>query len=137
MDISGSAHMFDQFAPRLAANYHVYGITRRGSGFSSAPFAGYTADRLGDDVLAVLDALHLDKPILVGLSLGGEELSSIGSRFPQRVAELVYPEAGYGYAYSPPSGGLEIDAAARPPRAAPPTRVTWCSSRTRRMCFGR
>jgi non-heme chloroperoxidase len=109
--LGSDAHVFDQFAPKLAANYHVYGITRRGFGLSSAPYTGYSADRLGDDVVAVLDALHLDKPILVGHSLGGEELSSIGSRFPQRVAGLVYLEAGYGYAYCPPSGGLNIYAA--------------------------
>jgi non-heme chloroperoxidase len=109
--LGGSAHVFDDFAPKLAAHYHVYGITRRGFGASSAPYTGYTADRLGDDVLAVFDALRLDRPILVGLSFGGEELSSVGSRFPQRVAGLVYLEAGYGYAYSQPSRGLQIDAA--------------------------
>ena len=108
--LGGDAHVFDQFAPKLAANYHVYGITRRGCGLSSAPYTGYSADRLGDDVVAVLDTLHLDKPILIGLSLGGEELSSIGSRFPQRVAGLIYLEAGYGYAYTPPSGGWQINA---------------------------
>jgi len=26
-----TAHVFDEFAPKLAANYHVYGITRRAS----------------------------------------------------------------------------------------------------------
>ena len=108
--LGSNAHVFDEFAPKLAANYHVYGITRRGFDPSSAPFTGYSADRLGDDVVAVLDKLHLDKPILVGHSIGGEELSSIGSRFPQRVAGLVYLEAGYGYAYCPPSRGLEINA---------------------------
>jgi non-heme chloroperoxidase len=107
----GSAHEFDQFAPKLTANYHVYGITRRGFGLSSAPYTGYSANRLGDDVCAVLDTLHLDRPILVGSSLGGQELSSIGSRFPQRVAGLVYLEAGYGYAYYPPSGAFQVDAA--------------------------
>jgi len=60
---------------------------------------GYSADRLGDDVVAVLDALHLAKPILVGHSIAGQELSSIGSRFPQRIAGLVYLDAGYSYAY--------------------------------------
>jgi pimeloyl-ACP methyl ester carboxylesterase len=50
-------------------------------------------------VLAVLDALRLDQPILVGHSLAGEELSSIGTRHPERVAGLIYLEAGYGYAF--------------------------------------
>jgi pimeloyl-ACP methyl ester carboxylesterase len=109
--LGSNAHVFDQFAPKLAANYHVYGITRRGFGLSSAPFTGYTADRLGDDVLTVFDALHLEKPILVGHSIGGEELSSIGSRFPQRVAGLVYLEAGYPYAYCTSEGDPGIDAA--------------------------
>jgi pimeloyl-ACP methyl ester carboxylesterase len=60
---------------------------------------GYTADRLGDDVLAVLDALNLDGPVLVGHSIAGEELSSIGSRHPERVAGLIYLDAAYAYAF--------------------------------------
>jgi len=43
----------------------VYGISRRGYGASSSPESGYTADRLGDDVLAVIDALKLNRPVLV------------------------------------------------------------------------
>src|ERR1700728_3450631 len=97
-----TAHVFDDFAPKLTGSYHVYGITRRGFGASSSPAPhdnNYSADRLGDDVLAVLDALKLDRPILVGHSIAGEELSSIGSRHPERVAGLVYLDAGYAYAY--------------------------------------
>jgi len=48
-----TAHVFDDFAPKLTSEYHVYGITRRGYGSSSAPASGYSADRLADDVLAV------------------------------------------------------------------------------------
>jgi non-heme chloroperoxidase len=55
-----TAHDFDQFAPKLTDSYHAFGITRRGSGVSSAPpptDANYSADRLGDDVLAVINDL--------------------------------------------------------------------------------
>jgi pimeloyl-ACP methyl ester carboxylesterase len=97
--LGGTAHAFDFFAPKLTSNYHVYGITRRGFGKSSAPSTGYSADRLGDDVLAVMDALKLDKPVLAGHSIAGEELSSIASRHPDKVAGLVYLDAGYPYAY--------------------------------------
>ena len=90
---------FDQSAPKLTSRYHVYGLTRRGFGGSSIPTSGYSADRLGDDVVAVLDSLKLKKPVLVGASLGGEELSSVGSRHGGRVAGLVYLDAGYAYAY--------------------------------------
>src|SRR6184192_277171 len=99
-----TAHIFDDFAPKLTPSFHVYGITRRGFGESGFSSAGYGADRLGDDVLAVLDALELEKPVLVGHSLGGEELSSVATRYPSRVAGLVYLEAGYPYAFDNGTG---------------------------------
>jgi non-heme chloroperoxidase len=108
--LGNSAHVYDNFAPKLISEYHVYGITRRGFGASSAPASGYSADRLGDDVLAVLDALKIEKPVLVGHSIGGEELSSVGSRHPERVAGLIYLDSAYDYAYYDPSiGNLNID----------------------------
>lgn len=93
-----SAHIFDTFAPKLIGSYHVYGITRRGFGNSSHPLSGYLSDTLANDVLAVLDSLGIRAPVLIGHSIAGEELSSIGSRHPERVAGLVYLDAGYPYA---------------------------------------
>lgn len=104
---------FDTFPKALRARFHVYAITRRGYGRSSAPeptAENYSADRLADDVLAVLDHLHLAKPLLVGHSLAGEELSSIGSRYPERIAGVVYLDAGYRYALSGPGlNDLQLD----------------------------
>ena len=100
--LGGTAHGFDSFAGKFTGSYHVYAITRRGFGNSSKPapeIRNYTADRLGDDVLAVIDALKLDHPILVGHSIAGEELSSIGSRHPEKVAGLIYLDAAFPYAY--------------------------------------
>lgn len=94
-----SAHVWDTFAPKFTPAYHAYAITRRGTGDSSAPSCGYEADRMGDDVIAVLDALKLKQPVLVGHSIGGEELSSVGSRHPERVAGLIYLDAADSYAY--------------------------------------
>jgi len=108
--LGNTAHVFDDFAPKLTGKYHVYGITRRGYGASSAPASGYEADRLGDDVLAVLDALKIEKPVLVGHSIAGEELSSIATRHPERIAGAVYLDAAYAFAYYDPSlGSLEVD----------------------------
>jgi pimeloyl-ACP methyl ester carboxylesterase len=104
--MGNTAHAFDRFAPQFTAKYHVYGITRRGFGASSKPApanGNYSADHLGDDVLAVIAALKLNRPILVGHSFAGEELSSIGSRYPERVAGLIYLEAAYGFAYYDPA----------------------------------
>lgn len=105
-----SAHTYDKFAPKLVPGYHVYAIARRGFGASGAPATGYSADQLGDDVLEVLDQLKINRPVLVGHSLGGEELSSIGSRHPEKVAGLVYLDAAHGYAYYDAArGDLNID----------------------------
>jgi pimeloyl-ACP methyl ester carboxylesterase len=101
--LGNSAHVFDDLAPKLADRYHVYAITRRGFAPSSIPTSGYLADSLADDVLTVLDSLHLAHPVLVGHSLAGQELSSVGSRHPERVAGLVYLDAGWQYAFYDPT----------------------------------
>jgi pimeloyl-ACP methyl ester carboxylesterase len=119
--LGGTAHALDALAPKFIGKYHVYGITRRGFGASDKPdpaTADYTADRLADDVLEVMDTLKIDRPVIAGHSLAGEELSSIGSRHPEKIAGLVYLDAAYAYAfYSPgktaPFGSnLVIEAAA-------------------------
>ena len=108
--LGNTAHVFDDFAPKLTPEYHVYGITRRGYGASSAPASGYSADRRGDDVLAVLDELKMDRPVLVGHSIAGDELSSVGTRHPERVAGLVYLDAGYSNSFYDRSlGNVDID----------------------------
>jgi non-heme chloroperoxidase len=108
--LENDAHVYDRFAPKLTPACHVYGITRRGFGASSAPAYGYSADRLGDDVVAVVDALKMGQAVLVGHSIAGEELSSVVSRHPDKVAGLIYLDAAYGYAfYDERRGSLEID----------------------------
>ena len=69
-------------------------------------------------MLAVLDALKLDRPALVGQSIAGEELSSIGSRLPERVTALVYLDAAYSYAYYDPS--IKADDPQTPQPMPPP-----------------
>jgi pimeloyl-ACP methyl ester carboxylesterase len=91
-----TGHEFDAFAPKFTGNHRVYAITRRGYGRSDKPAPtteNYDAYRLGDDVLEVVRALELDRPVLAGASVAGEELSSIGSRYPEKVAGLIYLDA--------------------------------------------
>jgi hypothetical protein len=99
-----TAHVFDELAPKLATDYHVYGVTRRGFGASGFSASGFSAsdnpvDRLRDDVLAVLGALKLERPVLVGHSIAGAKLSAVASSHSDRVAGLIYLEAGYPYAF--------------------------------------
>lgn len=100
-----TAHIYDEFAPELARYYHVYGITRRGFGASSSPRAGYSIDRRGEDILAVMDALRIMRPVLVGHSFAGEEVSWIAAKHPDKIAGAAYLDAAYGYAFYDPSVG--------------------------------
>lgn len=115
-----TAHVFDDFAPKLTAEYHVYGITRRGFGASVYSGSEYGADRLGDDVVAVLDSLKLSKPVLIGHSIAGEELSSVATRYPNRVSGLVYLDAGYSYAFDNGKGAVMSEFKGNPPRTPAP-----------------
>lgn len=111
--LGSTLQTFDDFARKLAGKYHVYAMTRRGYGASSHPqpiAENYAADRLGDDVLSVMHQLNIQRPVLIGHSFAGEEMSSVCSRSPASVAGLVYLDAGYPYAFSPPHrGDFRID----------------------------
>jgi len=88
-----TAHVFDDFAPKLSAFCHVYGITRRGYGASSHPDSGYSEQRLAEDVLQVVNSLGLVKPVLMGHSMSGEELTRLGDEHSDRLAGLIYLDA--------------------------------------------
>ena len=91
-----TAHLYDDWAPKLARSYRVLGITRRGHGESAmAPDAGMSTGRLGADIVAVIDALRVDRPVLVGHAFAGEEMSWVASRPESRLAGLIYMDAAY------------------------------------------
>jgi hypothetical protein len=71
--LGNTAHVFDDFAPKLTGDAHVYGITRRGLGAPSVHSPQHAADRLGEDVLEALDRLSLNRPVLIGHSIAGWE----------------------------------------------------------------
>jgi non-heme chloroperoxidase len=90
-----TSHIYDDWAASLARDFRVLGITRRGFGASTGATDDYSTERLARDVLAVIEAEHLTKPILVGHGVAGEELSWIGVNDADRVAGLVYLDAAY------------------------------------------
>jgi len=98
-----TAHIFDDFAPKLTNEFHVYGITRRG--FGASQFASIeNADRLANDIVTVLDSLAIEDPVLAAHSIGGAEMNLVASISPHRISALIYLEAGYPYAFSNEKG---------------------------------
>lgn len=93
--LGNTAHAFDDFAPRFIDRFHCIALTRRGFGESDHPTDGYDTPRLVEDIRAALDALKLDRVILAGHSIAGEEMTRFAATYPNRVDRLVYLDAAY------------------------------------------
>lgn len=100
--LGNNAHVFDEFADQFKDSFRVIAITRRGFGISSKPDTGYDLATRALDDIKVLDALGLERVILVGHSIAGDELSRLGSEYPDRVEKLIYLDA-YDYGVTPPA----------------------------------
>lgn len=92
-----AAHVFDGFAPRFTSRFRVLGVTRRGTGASDHPAAGYDSATLARDLVAVLDTLGVRKASFAAHSFGGSELHYLAVHHPERVERLVYLDAAYDY----------------------------------------
>ena len=67
----------------------------RGMGESDVPRNGdYSVDGMADDVHAVADALHLRRFVIVGHSYGGPVVADYAAKHPERVAGVVFADAG-------------------------------------------
>ncbi len=94
--------MWDEQVRMLTARYRVLRFDTRGHGGSDAPMGAYTLDMLSDDLLGLLDALSVDAPHFVGLSMGGMIGMTFALKHPKRLRSLVLcdtssripPEAG-------------------------------------------
>ncbi|MBO9730729.1 MAG: alpha/beta fold hydrolase [Chitinophaga sp.] len=82
-------HMWDDQVPTFTKYFRVLRFDTRGSGASDAPEGDYSVDRMGMDVINLLDALHIDKVDFIGLSLGGWIGQWMGIHASSRLNKLV------------------------------------------------
>jgi pimeloyl-ACP methyl ester carboxylesterase len=92
----------------LERDHRVVRIDNRGSGWSRHAPQPYTIGDLAHDARDVIDRLGLDRPTVVGLSMGGMIAQELAIRWPERVGRVVL------LGTRPPS----------PEDVAPPARVT-------------
>lgn len=74
----------------LAARFRAVRYDTRGHGRSDAPPGPYTLARLGGDLLALLDALRIERAHVCGLSLGGMTALWLAAHHPERVGCAVF-----------------------------------------------
>jgi pimeloyl-ACP methyl ester carboxylesterase len=77
--------------PALVSNgYQAVLIDSRGHGRSTRDARPFSYELMATDVLAVMDALHLEKPVLVGWSDGACTALILAAKAPSRVAGVFY-----------------------------------------------
>jgi pimeloyl-ACP methyl ester carboxylesterase len=89
-----SAHVFDEFAPRFSDRHRVVSVTRVGFGEADQPEErGYElASRVGH-IRAALDSAGITRAVLIGHSLGGDEITAFAVAHPERTAALIFLDA--------------------------------------------
>lgn len=81
--------MWDAQAAALADRLRIVRYDTRGHGRSGAPAGPATLERLGRDLLALLDHLGVERADVCGLSLGGVTAQWLAIQHPARVGRLV------------------------------------------------
>jgi 3-oxoadipate enol-lactonase len=81
--------MWDVQATALARDFHVLRYDTRGHGQSGLGSASVTLERLGRDVVGLLDALAIPRAHFCGISMGGLTGQWLGIHRPQRIGGLV------------------------------------------------
>ena len=78
----------------LEKDYDVIMADARGHGLSDAPESGYSAEDHAADLAGLIQALHLDKPALMGHSMGAATVAAKileGDTGPGHLLQLVGP----------------------------------------------
>lgn len=87
--IATDLHMWDAQIPALSRRLRVLRYDGRGHGGSDSPAGAYSLDRLGRDVIELLDALGIGRAHFLGLSLGGFVGQWLAVHAPERIDRLV------------------------------------------------
>jgi pimeloyl-ACP methyl ester carboxylesterase len=100
-EFSGDHRSWEPQVRHFARRYRCVTFDARGYPPSDVPTdpEAYSQDFAVADLLAVLDALDIDRAHLVGLSMGGFTALHFGRRHPDKVRSLAIGAVGYGTAH--------------------------------------
>ncbi len=89
----GSGEMFGPILPALSANHQVIAPDLQGHGRTADIDRPIDIRLMADDIAALIDHLGLDKPDVVGYSLGGGVAFHTAVKYPEKVGKLVMASA--------------------------------------------
>jgi pimeloyl-ACP methyl ester carboxylesterase len=85
----GSGEMFGPVLPALTEGHQVIAVDLQGHGRTADIDRPIDIRLMADDIAALIDHLGLDKPDLVGYSLGGGVALHTAAKYPAKVGRLV------------------------------------------------
>ena len=92
--IGNYGRCWDFFADAIAGRLRLVATDARGHGESGRPAEGYTPQEFVADAMAVLDALAIERAVVVGHSMGGTHAIRLAAARSDRVERLVVVDAG-------------------------------------------
>jgi pimeloyl-ACP methyl ester carboxylesterase len=92
--LASSQRIWDLTLPYLAPHHRVVTFDARGHGRSSKPSRGYGFDRTSADLRAVIAALRLRRPLVVGHSWGAMVTLEAAVRSPRAFGGIVLVDGG-------------------------------------------
>lgn len=87
--ITSPAITWEWVSEELAREHRVLTLDVRGRGLSDKPTSGFTLPEYAEDTIAVIDAAGLDRPIVLGHSMGARIVAALGVLHRARVGPLV------------------------------------------------
>ncbi len=98
--LGATLRMWDPQAAGLSDRVRVVPFDHRGHGGSPVPPGPYTIAEMGEDVVALLDTLGVQRASYAGLSIGGMVGQWLAVNHPERVENLILIATS---AYAPPA----------------------------------
>jgi pimeloyl-ACP methyl ester carboxylesterase len=92
-----TCHYWDPVVPYLASHFRVITPDSRGHGRTNNPAGTLSYRLMAEDVIAMIAALGLEKPVIGGWSDGGQIALEIGIHYPDTARALIVGGAGYRY----------------------------------------
>lgn len=92
--ITANAHCFQALADELSNMHRVFAYDLRGRGDSDKPESGYSLSIHAGDLAEIIDALELDRPIVIGHSLGAMIGLNFAAHYPEKLSKLILIDGG-------------------------------------------